>query len=112
MKETIQKGLTRLLVCAAVLGVVASFASANPRPLMMSGFTMLTQDPQSPFLRDMDGAGTGTHLGNWTNTGTFFLDPKSGRGVGVIDLVAANGDHLFFTVVGSSDPYGQVAATY
>ena len=60
----------------------------------------------------MDGAGTATHLGNWTNTGSFVLNPFTGQGHGTIDVVAANGDHLMFTAEGTADPLGNIVATY
>ena len=112
MRQASFRGLTRMLLCVTVLSVLTSFASANSRPFKLSGITLLTPREGNTFSWNMDGAGTGTHLGNWTNTGVFVLEPKNGQGTGVVDLVAANGDHLFFTSVGSADPYGQITAIY
>ena len=43
--------------------------------------------------------------------GFIRLEP-TGNGTGTIDLIAANGDHLLFTAVGTADQTGNVVAIY
>ena len=111
MREAIHRRLFRLFLCALILMVVALSASAVERPFKLTGITQLTGNPFAPEGAGMVGAGTATHLGNWTNTGSFFLEPNL-HGYGAIDLVAANGDHLNFTAEGNADPSFNVVATY
>src|SRR4051812_38813700 len=102
--------LFRLSLCALVLAAAALSASAVERPFKLSGTTLLTPTADGEF--SMKGVGTASHVGNWTNTGTFFLYPDF-HGTGEIDLVAANGDHLYFIADGVADPLtGKVVASY
>src|SRR5437868_14705616 len=111
MKEATRRGLLRLFLCALVLTVATLPAAAVERPFKLNGITQLIGNPFATGGAGMDGAGTATHLGNWTNTGSFFLEPNL-HGYGAIDLVAANGDHLNFTAEGNADPSFNVVATY
>ena len=113
MKEATFKGF-RPLLCALVLTVLTLSAFATERPFKMKGTTLLaltSVDTNGVLTFAMNGAGTGTHVGKWTNTGSFVLGP-TGNGTGTIALIAANGDHLLFTAAGTADQTGNVVAIY
>jgi hypothetical protein len=111
-KRTMRNQISIIAAAVLILTVLTLSATATERPLKINGSTVLTPT-ETPGVFTMDGAGTGTHVGDWTNTGYFVLNPFTGEGSGTIDLVAANGDQLHFIAGGTADLLtGNVVATY
>jgi hypothetical protein len=57
-------------------------------------------------VTDGIGGGIATHLGRFTVTWEFTVNLADGTGAGTAHYVAANGDSIFTTVVGQSEPTG------
>jgi hypothetical protein len=56
------------------------------------------------FVADGSGEGIGTLLGRFTLTWEFTVNLADGTGSGPVRYTAANGDQIFMTAVGSSEP--------
>ena len=67
-----------------------------------------TFEPQSPttVLITFKSEGTATHLGRYTSSGSFLVDLTQASAGGPGNMVAANGDQLFFTGSGQATPTG------
>lgn len=64
---------------------------------------IVSQGPAS-FVTDGSGGGIATHLGTFTLTWQFTVNTTDGTGSGLARYTAANGDQIFMTVVGQSEP--------
>jgi len=60
--------------------------------------------PPVSFLVDGTGGGIATHLGLFTLTWQFTVIIAPGTGTGPVHFVAANGDEIFTTSAGTSEP--------
>ena len=61
--------------------------------------------PQPQFLVSLNGGGTATHIGKYTITNSHCVDPTTGELTsGSFVKTAANGDQIFGTYAGSSEP--------
>jgi hypothetical protein len=63
----------------------------------------------------MDGAGTATHLGQWTNVGTMFFDGSSDppfAASGIVHFTAADGNRVDVSLTGTVDATLTATATY
>jgi hypothetical protein len=64
-------------------------------------------NPGSPpvsFVADGIGGGVATHLGRFTLTWEFTVLLADGTGTGPVHFIAANGDEIFTTAAGTSEP--------
>ena len=61
-----------------------------------------------PTSLSVNGSATGiaTHLGRFTATYQVSVDLSNGSGIGSLQLIAANGDKIFTTLVGQGTPTG------
>ena len=64
---------------------------------------IVSQGPGT-FVTDGSGEGIATHLGRFTLTWEFTVNLADGTGSGPVHFIAANGDELFTTVAGTSEP--------
>ena len=53
---------------------------------------------------DGSGSGIATHLGRFTLTWNFIVNLADGTGSGPVSFIAANGDVVFITALGQSEP--------
>ncbi len=60
--------------------------------------------PPGTLLADGTGGGIATHLGRFTLTWKFTVNLADGTGSGAVHFIAANGDDLFATAAGASEP--------
>jgi len=60
--------------------------------------------PPGTLVVSGSGDGIATHLGRFTLTWAFRVNVADGTGAGTVTFIAANGDQLFTTSVGSSEP--------
>jgi hypothetical protein len=56
------------------------------------------------FVTDGSGEGIATHLGRFTLTWEFTVNLSDGTGSGPVRYIAANGDQMFMSAVGQSEP--------
>src|SRR5258708_39906336 len=93
----------------AAICVIALFATAAPAdqqvPFKGSWVSHETYDVQFPVMF-VHGTATGnaTQIGRYTATYEEQVDLLTGSSVGVITVVAANGDVIFATQTGQGDP--------
>jgi hypothetical protein len=60
--------------------------------------------PPVSFVVDGSGGGIATHVGLFTLTWEFTVITGDGTGSGAVHFVAANGDEIFATAAGTSEP--------
>ena len=66
--------------------------------------TIVSEDPGTSFVTDGSGGGIATHLGRFTLAWEFTVNLADGTGSGPVRYTAANGDEIFMTAVGQSEP--------
>jgi len=68
----------------------------------------IPQGGPPPTSLSVNGSATGiaTHLGRFTATYQVNVDLSNGSGIGSLQLIAANGDKIFTTLVGQGTPTG------
>ena len=95
-----------LIVCA----FLAAGASVWAGPLVpFSGSleaheAIVSEDPGTSFVTDGSGGGIATHLGRFTLVWEFTVNVGDGTGSGPVSYTAANGDQIFMTAAGRSEP--------
>ncbi|HKP82839.1 MAG TPA: hypothetical protein VJT69_12495, partial [Pyrinomonadaceae bacterium] len=101
-----------MLTLLMLLGTIPAAAVERPFAINGSGVATLITDPSgNPIGSIATGAGTATHLGQWTVTGNPKYTPDSNGVIhssGEATLTAANGDKLNFTIDGILDPIAGV----
>ena len=91
-------------------GLMAAGSPASAGPLVpFSGSfqaheTTVAEDPGISFVTDGSGDGIASHLGRFTIDWEFTVKLADGTGSGPARYIAANGDQLFMTAVGQSEP--------
>jgi hypothetical protein len=68
--------------------------------------TTVSEDPGISFVTDGTGGGIASHLGRFTVAWEFTVNLADGTGSGPVRYTAANGDEIFTTSVGQSEPTG------
>lgn len=103
---------TLMLTLFLLLGTIPVSAVERPFALKGSGVaTLITDESGNLIGATPTGAGTATHLGQWTVAGTVKYTPDANgvlRSSGEATLTAANGDKLHFQVDGILDPVAAV----
>ena len=105
-KETIYLPMAAILLIAAFTGS----AAAAEKPVPFSGslqaveISVFQGPPPGTLLVDGSGAGIATHLGQFTLTWKFTVNLADGTGSGPVIFIAANGDAIFYTALGRSEP--------
>ena len=93
--------LTATLACpAAWAGEQVPFSGS-----LQAHETIVSQRPGT-FVTDGIGGGIATLLGRFTLTWEFTVNLADGTGAGPVHYIAANGDSIFTTVIGQSEPTG------
>ena len=92
--------LTTALACPAWAGELVPFNGS-----LHAQEKIVSQGPES-FVTDGSGGGIATHLGAFTLAWEFTVLLANGTGSGAARYIAANGDQIFMTVVGQSEPTG------
>jgi hypothetical protein len=102
-------GAAMVLAALMALGVAAAAAGTGgtDRPFKgaLTGFATVAPDPSCPIgLRtDSEGSGTASHLGRVSMTSSHCT-PAPDAFTGRMTIVAANGDELYMTYSGTSEP--------
>jgi hypothetical protein len=108
-------GWIRLSLGAAILVASAIPSAAVERPFKLQGTTAVIGNPFSPDGAAMEGNGTATHLGNWTEVGVIFFDGSDGPpfpATAIAHFTAANGDQLDVLMTGTIDASLVATATF
>ena len=110
------------LPMAAALLTAALAGPAVAEGLVPFNGTLQAQESIVPgplpgtILADGTGEGHASHLGQFRLTWKFTVNLADGTGSGPVHFIAANGDDIFATVVGSSVPikpgYFQITENY
>jgi len=107
--KTIMRNSTYLPIAAIFLAAaLAGPAVADDKLVPLSGSLQAHESITFPgpgtLLADGSGEGIAAHLGRFTLTWHFTVDTKAGTGTGPVHYIAANGDSIFTTAVGQSEP--------
>src|SRR3954454_2914116 len=106
MRERSYGWLIKLSLSAVVLVAFAIPCAAVERPFKLHGTTAVLGNPFAPEGAGMEGNGTATHLGKWTEVGVVFFDGSSGApfpATAMAHFTAANGDQLDVLMTGTID---------
>ena len=97
----------RLLIACGFLAAGSSAWAGQLVPFsgsLQAHEVTVSQDPGISFVTDGSGDGIATHLGRFTLTWEFTVILEDGTGSGPALYTAANGDQIFMTAVGQSEP--------
>lgn len=105
------KGITRSNIYLAITAMILTAALAVPAaaqklvPFKGSIQAQETETGSPPILMGAgSGTGTGTHVGQFSFTFDFTINLANGTAAGSGHWIAANGDTIDTTFVGSSEP--------
>jgi hypothetical protein len=108
-----QSKSVNLLIAALILTAALVVPAAAQKQVPFKGAIQAheTDTPQGgppPTTVSASGSGTGigTLLGEFSLTYELTITPADGTATGSAQLIAANGDSIFTTIVGSSEPSG------
>jgi hypothetical protein len=105
LKTTIYLPVAAMLLITAFTG-----SAAAEKPVPFSGSLQAVEHsvfqgpPPGTLLVDASGSGIATHLGQFTLTWKFTVNLADGTGSGPVIFIAANGDVIFYTALGRSEP--------
>ena len=103
------------LTLGAVILAMAIPCAAVERPFKLQGTTAVLGNPFSPDGAAMEGHGTATHLGDWTEVGVIFFDGSGGPpfpATAIAHFTAADGDQLDVLMTGTIDANLVAVATF
>jgi hypothetical protein len=95
--------MAAMLLTAALAGPAWAGEQVPFSGSLQAHETIVSQG-QGFFVTDGMGTGIATHLGRFTVTWEFTVNLADGTGAGPAHYIAANGDSIFTTVVGQSEP--------
>ena len=96
-----------MLIVCGLLAAGSSAGAAERVPFsgsLQAHETTVSEDPGISFVTDGTGGGIASHLGRFTVAWEFTVNLADGTGSGPVRYTAANGDEIFATVVGQSEP--------
>jgi hypothetical protein len=103
------------MILTATVTFTGEALAQSVRPFTLRGTTAVIGNPFAPGGAVMEGAGTATHLGEWTNEGPVFFDASSGppfAATAIARFTAANGDLLEVLLTGTVTASLVATATY
>jgi hypothetical protein len=107
--------LIALTLSAIILVAFAIPCAAVERPFELRGTTAVIGNPFSPDGAAMEGNGTATHLGKWTEIGMIFFDGSNGPpfpATAIAHFTAADGDQMDVLMTGTIDASLVATATF
>src|SRR5713101_8945045 len=113
--KTDMKTITRTSIYLPVAAMLLTAALAGPamaaEKLVPFNGSLQAQEsgvfqgpPPGTLLVDGSGGGIATELGRFTLTWKFTVNLADGTGFGPVHFITANGDDIFTTTVGASEP--------
>jgi hypothetical protein len=106
-RNSINLPMAAVLLAAALAGPAVAADKLVPFKGSLDAKETIVSTPGSPpvsFVADGSGDGIATHLGLFTLTWEFTVIIADGTGSGPVHLIAANGDEIFTTAGGTSEP--------
>jgi hypothetical protein len=104
MRNSIDLTMAAVLLTAALVGP----AAADDKLVPFNGSLQARESATFPgpgiLLADGSGEGIATLLGRFTLTWHFTVNLANGTGSGPAHFIAANGDDIFYTAAGASEP--------
>ena len=107
MRNNINLPMAAILLTAALAGPAVAADKLVPFSGTLHAKETIIAFQGSPpvsFLVDGTGGGIATHLGLFTLTWEFTVIIAEGTGTGPVHYIAANGDAIFTTSAGTSEP--------
>jgi hypothetical protein len=107
MRNNINLPMAAILLTAALVGPAVAADKLVPFSGSLQAKETIIAFQGSPpvsFLVDGTGGGIATHLGLFTLTWQFTVIIAAGTGTGPVHFIAANGDEIFTTSAGTSEP--------
>jgi hypothetical protein len=107
-KTRICGATTAILLTVALAGTVAAKQEVPFHGSLQGVEIDVPQGGPPPTSLSVNGSATGiaTHVGRFTVTYEVTVDLSNGSGVGSLQLIAANGDKIFTTLLGQGTPTG------
>jgi hypothetical protein len=113
MKAFTKTGISVAMAATILTGAVVGPATAAPHGAKQVPFSGSLQalehsvfqgPPPGTLVVDGSGSGIATHFGRYTVTWNFLVNLADGTGSGPVSFIAANGDAVFSTALGRSEP--------
>jgi hypothetical protein len=104
MKTSIYLPMAAVLLTAALAGPAAADDKLVPFSGSLQAHEFATFPAPGTLVEDGVGEGIATHLGRFTLTWHFTVNTVAGTGTGPVHFTAANGDSIFTTSEGQSEP--------
>ena len=101
MRNSIYLPMAAILLTAALAGPAVADDKLVPFSGSLQAHESITFPGPGTLLADGSGEGIATHLGRFTLTWHFTVTTV---GTGPVHFIAANGDNIFTTAVGQSEP--------
>jgi hypothetical protein len=105
---------TKASICLAVAAMFGTVALANPKGaekrISFEGYLQghetdaLQGSPPEAISVDGNVTGLATHLGQFTLTYKVTVKISDGSAIGSAELIDADGDHIFISIVGQGEP--------
>ena len=108
MKTIIKTNIGPKMAAMLLALALAGAAMADDKLVPFSGSLQAHESATFPgpgtLVADGSGEGIATHLGRFTLTWHFTVNTVAGSGTGPVHFIAANGDSIFTTAAGTSEP--------
>jgi hypothetical protein len=106
LRPSLYLPVAAILLTAALAGPAPSAEKYVPFKGSLQVYEQIVfpDPPTGFFLVSGSGGGIATHLGRFTVTWEFAVNVADGRGTGPVHFVGANGDSIFTTTAGESEP--------
>jgi hypothetical protein len=107
-KTSIYGAMAAMFLTVALAGTAAAKQEVPFHGSIQGVEIDIPQGGPPPTSLSVNGSATGiaTHLGRFTATYQVSVDLSNGSGIGSLQLIAANGDQIFTTLVGQGTPTG------
>jgi hypothetical protein len=104
MKTNIGPKMAAMLLALALTGAAVADDKLVPFSGSLHAQESVTFPGPGTLVADGTGEGIATHLGRFTLTWHFTVNTVAGSGTGPVHYIAANGDSIFTTALGQSEP--------
>ena len=107
MRNSINLAVAAVLLTGALAGPAPAADKLVPFQGTLHANEKIVSTQGSPpvsFVADGSGSGIATQLGLFTITWEFTVITADGTGSGPVHFIAANGDEIFTTAAGTSEP--------
>ena len=109
-RTAINLAVAAMFLTGALAGPVVAAGKGEKKQVPFSGSVQGRENdvfqgpPPGTLLVDGNGKGIATHLGRFTLAWSVTVNLANGTGTGSAQLIAANGDIIYTTLVGQAEP--------